>query len=548
MRRLDIPAVTLAGWLVGALISIWAARLVYPYDLEWMEGGMLSHAWRLANGLPLYVAPNPDFIPFVYPPGFSAIVAVVGQWFGLTPWTGRLVALSGVAAACGAMGWGLWRHTGDKLVGALAAALFLGTYSASGAFMDMARPDTLFVGTLAWALVLGAERRKGAEIAAGWMLAVSFTMKQNAAAFGLPILLGIWARDDWRVALRFGLAAALPAGAFTLFMQVISEGRFLVYLIDVPSSHPQLFDRVLPGMFRETGTAMPWVVALPAVWLVLRVERWLPGLPPALGVGMPVVAGIGFGWVGTNLWDFGPETLPVPSAFAFFGAGAGAVALGLGGLGWVGRWLTGGAATLGWRWVYGLGAMAVALSVGGLMRAHNGGYLNVYMHMHWVLVFAFGLTLAALRRDPRARPIAALVVSLQLGWMIGRLDRDRLVPSAEDRQVGDRWVTAIGAYEGPVLSPFAAWLPVQAGKDPSLHLMALWDLNYAGGPYYDDIEVIRDAIRAHRWEAAIDGPRHFGYGLADHYRQVREIGAGEKVFQHRTGWLAKPTKVLEPKP
>src|SRR5688572_24966262 len=73
LLELVLP-VAVAAAFVARLAEVWAARLGWPYDLEWMEGGMLAHSWRLAEGLPLYVEPGPEFVPFVYPPGYAALV------------------------------------------------------------------------------------------------------------------------------------------------------------------------------------------------------------------------------------------------------------------------------------------------------------------------------------------------------------------------------------------------------------------------------------------------------------------------------------------
>ena len=55
-----------AGLLqLGLLLYIFAHRIGYPFDLEWMEGAMLIHVWRMQRGLPIYVEPSLDFIPFV---------------------------------------------------------------------------------------------------------------------------------------------------------------------------------------------------------------------------------------------------------------------------------------------------------------------------------------------------------------------------------------------------------------------------------------------------------------------------------------------------
>src|SRR5688572_25430225 len=105
LRRLDElgPAVA-AVLLLGLLGAAWAARLAYPFDLEWMEGGVLAHAWRIDRGLPVYVAPNPDFVPFIYPPGYPALLALLGRATGLSMALGRAVSIVAIAAAAAAIG------------------------------------------------------------------------------------------------------------------------------------------------------------------------------------------------------------------------------------------------------------------------------------------------------------------------------------------------------------------------------------------------------------------------------------------------------------
>ncbi|MBA3503924.1 MAG: hypothetical protein H0T65_26425, partial [Deltaproteobacteria bacterium] len=62
-------------WVLVALPALYqlvllataiAGRVGYPYDLEWMEGGMLHHALRIKNGEGIYVPPSIDFIPYLY--------------------------------------------------------------------------------------------------------------------------------------------------------------------------------------------------------------------------------------------------------------------------------------------------------------------------------------------------------------------------------------------------------------------------------------------------------------------------------------------------
>ena len=102
---------------------------------------MLAHAWRLQQGLPLYVEPNPDFIPFIYPPGYSAILALLGQVVELDYPAGRWLSIVGTLGAAAAIVFVTARQTGSLVGGIGGAACFLGLYRASGGFYDLVRPD-----------------------------------------------------------------------------------------------------------------------------------------------------------------------------------------------------------------------------------------------------------------------------------------------------------------------------------------------------------------------------------------------------------------------
>ena len=69
---------------VGLLVYAIAGRVSYPYDLEWMEGGMLHHALRIQEGHSLYAPPSIDFIPYLYTPLYPTLLALFGNAFGLT--------------------------------------------------------------------------------------------------------------------------------------------------------------------------------------------------------------------------------------------------------------------------------------------------------------------------------------------------------------------------------------------------------------------------------------------------------------------------------
>ena len=84
--------------LLGLCLWVMAARLLYPIDAEWMTGAMRDGVERVRDGKPLYAAPSARFIPFVYPPLYfwlSALLARVCSSFVAC----KLVSLGATLAA-----------------------------------------------------------------------------------------------------------------------------------------------------------------------------------------------------------------------------------------------------------------------------------------------------------------------------------------------------------------------------------------------------------------------------------------------------------------
>lgn len=69
---------TWALWPLSVLVYVFFARMFYPIDLEWCEGGALYEAYRLIHGLPLYSRVDPAWAPLPYPPAHTALLALVG--------------------------------------------------------------------------------------------------------------------------------------------------------------------------------------------------------------------------------------------------------------------------------------------------------------------------------------------------------------------------------------------------------------------------------------------------------------------------------------
>ena len=151
---------------VPALLVVAAQRLGSPSVLEWEEGATVLSVDRLRAGLPLYVEPTLDWAPFPYGPGQPAVAAALGVLgldgflaARLSSWLGALLLLVG----CGGLASSLAGRTGGRdrrSLGLAAAGWVSSGYVATGAWLDVARPDALALGLAATGL-WGAARSSG---------------------------------------------------------------------------------------------------------------------------------------------------------------------------------------------------------------------------------------------------------------------------------------------------------------------------------------------------------------------------------------------------
>jgi len=531
-RTLRLVPLLLAALLVGRLAAVWAARATFPYDLEWMEGGMLAHAWRLTHGLPLYTTPGPDWIPYLYPPGYAALLAAASTVFGLDYSTGRALALLGTLCAAGAVVHIVARQGRSWSVALLSAAAFLGCYPQVGAFYDLVRLDGSLMGLLAWSLALALDKRRGALATSALLLAVAFTFKQNVALLGLPLAAYLWHRDGWRIGLAWGLTAAVPALAFVAWMQARTHGVFLDYLVATPAAHPVVALRVFPGLLRDLAAALaPMLAAGTAAWALtehraralsrreVRAAVGLGALLFALDWLLPQASGSGALYVWQRL----------------LADGAGGLALVLAAR--VGRAHPERSFALG---VGGVGLLMVAL-----MRGHHGGFINVLVPGFWLVCVGAGVALARSERLGAPSWAISLALTAQLVFANAALHPDDLVPTDEDRAAGDALVAALRGVEGPVLAPIAPWLPVQAGHKPSFPLIALWDVaQHKRSPFPGVTQMLTRAAQEQHWGAVVTGPRPLDFALPPSYAHAQTFEPPAGAGYPMTGWRTRPTELL----
>ena len=248
----------------GLVAATVAARLPFPWPLEWMEGASLQHAQRLRQGLDLYPPPSADFIPFLYPPLSYVPMALSTALFGDSLPAARLPSLLSLLLST----WLLYRwafRLAGLRAGLLAGSLWLLGYGYCGAFMDLARVDAFFV-LLA---IAGGERLAARHTRVALLLLVaSCFAKQHGALFLVAACLWLlwhrrgagWAEVGW------SLAAALAGWGVAHFA---TDGRFGFYVLQLPRSHPIEAPLLLSFIWFDTFAHLPLLalLALRVGWL-----------------------------------------------------------------------------------------------------------------------------------------------------------------------------------------------------------------------------------------------------------------------------------------
>ena len=229
--RLLRSVVLLAGvWYLLAYLYIVIRRIRYPFSLEWMEGSAIAHLDRILAGLPLYHEPSLEHLPNMYTPLYyylSAAVAAVSSPGLVSLRVVSFVSSMGILAL---VFWIIRRETRSTFPAILGACIFIATFRITGAWLDLARVDSLFLFLMLasfYQLRFGEGGKSAA--AAGVLAGLSFLTKQAAAIIGLPMGLLLLA-ISFRRGVWYCVGVGGVVGLATLVLHFTTGGWFLYYI------------------------------------------------------------------------------------------------------------------------------------------------------------------------------------------------------------------------------------------------------------------------------------------------------------------------------
>ena len=456
---------------------------------------MLCHALRLVENQPIYAPPSVDFIPYLYTPGYPWLIYALSAIFPLGYGLARAISLIGFFAVA-ILGYVYARREGGSRAAAAAAiAIMFAAFVPTGAFYDLARPDSLFMGLVTAAVMIAWWKRRSpvGGVAAALLLVAAFFVKQTASPFMIALGLALLLISP-RVAIVYGLTLAAVGLPALYLCNRASGGWFWTYVSVLHRKHDFYPARAFLGTPGRLLLLLgPSVLLVP--WALAR--RRTPGLVYATFVAL---AGIGAACVsfGTQ-WAFTNAFMP--------------------------------------------GVMLPAIAIG----VAAGLLLQDAPRLRPAAVYVL-LSLSLLCAPGGLCPLAARV--LPESWGIDPLrgptgyDPRRFIPTARDRQLGDALIGRIAAAPGEVLVPFHPFYPHLVGKRTYLHRMGVMDIWRAG---MGAPRGLQQAIDDHKFalvvmDDKIDGNWYMWPDLMTAYRMSETI-AGPKVV---SGSATEPRYLLLP--
>jgi hypothetical protein len=469
------------GFIATYVVVAWL-RLRYPFELEWMEGGAVDHVRRVLSGIQLYVPPSAEFTPFFYTPLYWWVSAGVSSLTGLGFFPLRLVSFVASLVSIALIFLIVRRETRAFAPSLLAAGLFAACFRLTGAWLDLARVDSLFMALVLVAVFLlrSPPGAANACLSALVFAAAVFT-KQTALVILLPVAVAAVATGR-RWALLSLAAAFSVLGLAVVVLDRASNLWFSYYVLDLPNRHRDRIAQEMYVRFWRDDLARPLGIALLlAVLFVAAALRadWKRGL---FWVGL-LGGSIAAAWRSRlHFGGYDNVLLPAVAALAILAGLATALVL------------ERARALGGWRRSL-LGALSVAVVLGQF---------------------------ALLAYEPRAQ-----------------------IPSARDRAAGEGFLKRLADIPGDVFVPFHGFLPSLAGKKSSAHVMALLDVLRGGGDEAVALQRDLDRrVSQRRWTAIVlDDEREILRGLEPAYRRAGRVFDDPEVFFPVTGHRTRPSEI-----
>ncbi len=466
-------------------------RLVYPYDLDFLEDSVLMEAVRFANSQPVYIPPNAVFNPHVYMPLYFWLGGLLFKLAGPSLLLLRSLSLAATLATTLAIYWISKRESEKQWIALTGAGLFLAGYAISGYWYELARVDSLFVALTIWGLAFAvyAEGVTHRLILAAVLLALATFTKQTGFAVGASIaiflLITTGRRAGWFVLVFFALTVA-PA----MLINKLTGGWFFYHIFYIGTADPTETSRLVSFVKDKIFGVMAGLSLEAILAVILYVRR--SGLRALLN--QPWFAGI---------------TLAVV--------------------------------------ISGLGRFRVGGNLNNLMPAYTLLCLSPALLFHAAHLPSTDAPPAP-SRWPWFEWLTAAVVLAQ--FALSAYSPASHIPSVAMRRSGDELIHQIAAVDGPVLVMMHPYYAMLAGKVPSTQIATLWYVRHRGElPLPSDFV---DRIKTQYYAEIISDGSSFETEtalqtlLTTYYVPARSLGY-DQAPPTNTGVVVRPSLIYLPR-
>jgi hypothetical protein len=483
-------SVALGIAFIAVVLALSIMRLMYPYEIEWMEGAMLDHVVRILAGKPIYAAPTIDFIPWLYPPAYYYAVAGVAKIVGIGFFAGRIVSFASTLITAGLMGWIVQRITKNRLYVFLTIALYFATYHATGFYFDIVRNDAFFT-AIVILLAFLPMRLSGTigSLATSILFVFAFLTRQQAVFFLPPLVVWFWLKDK-----KLGMIFTASAVVLTLIAHFAifgaTHGWSTFYMFTIPAAKRADFSIIRMFDAFPNFALGPFAASTIALFILPLLKK----------------EGVG-GW-----------------SRAFFKSDTGLIVM----------------------------MALVALAAGAVSLGNEGGDRNVMMPFAaFVLpLLPIGLNEMKHAHPTFARYVFLAFLFQFVALYFNPLSGKMVIASAKQRAGGDEFMRKLRAMPGEVYIPYHGYIAQQAGKPSLAQLLATIDVLRVHDTTSVRLQADLDsAFARHRFSAVImEESDAFHLDSVSHYTYVGRMIAEPNVYLTRVGDAAtRPEFVFVPK-
>lgn len=473
-------------------IFIALQRIFYPYELEWMEGGMVDHVVRLLSRKQLYTEPSIEFIPYIYTPLFSYVGMIISKIFGVGFFSLRLISFLASLGCFVIIFEFVRRETKSLFFAILSVGLFAATYRISGTWLDLARVDSLFLFFLLWGSYLFRFYESTLSlVVSGVLIFLSFFTKQTGIvmAIAMSVYCFIYL-SKWKKFI-FPVTVLLCFTLSTLAMDWLSQGWYSYYVFDLPKRHEILSYQIIifwihDFMYLSVAFTISLIYCLLLLW---RSRRKKNGYYIMFFLSM-----IGTSWF-SRLHSGGYDNVLLPAYIVvsiFFGL--------------------------------------------GIQEITTGSVVRFLRHKN------------ALPQDMKVIKIFLFIVCIAQFHSLVYNPFNQL-PSKQDLKAGDAFIKTIKEIKGEVFIPFHGYVSSLAGKNNHAHWMAIVDVLRSNGEEKKNKlwQQLVEIINSKQFEAIIidNDIGEIENEISKNYIFSSKVFNSKDVFWPVTGWKTRPESIYK---